>query len=84
MPDEETTPCVACGDELGPNEQWEYYHDRMRESNHDAICWGCYIGLDHRSRIGLDDVLDEIDTRGLDPDEFVEEYYSALSRYGIA
>lgn len=79
-----TEPCVACGESIRPVEQWEHYHDRMRESDHDVICWWCYIELDHRSRIGLADVVDEIDTRGLSPEEFVEEYYAALGRYGIA
>lgn len=83
----ETVTCIGCGDQLEREDAREYdkYGNRWerRGKEFEHFCKPCHTRLCHHDRNGLEELLVEIETDGLDQRSFTERYFLAVEeRYG--
>ena len=87
--DRKTVVCIACGESVLRADAREYDKEGNRWDRHgkefEHLCKECYRGLCHQPREDLESLILGIEQDGLDQDEFLDRYFTAVEkRYGSA
>ena len=84
-PSRESVVCIACGDSLPRGDAREYDKEGNRwerqEKEFEYLCKGCYNGLCHQPRGGLEEFLCELEreTDEATSEEFVRAYQTSVA-----